>query len=256
MSVAMDVQPNDTVLPSFVRRVGNVIRLHVANPVPTLVLPWLIFAAVFALNYAIWIAVVSAAGGRDKLDPDAFSTSGAISWIYIFLLVAAAQAMSLTFAFALGLGITRREYFLGTVLYFTGLAAFYAAGVTALAALESATHGWGVEGYFFAPMFVGDMALVQQFAAHFMAALLLFATGLFAGAIYVRWRAVGLYIFFGGLAFALAALILIASLFDGWKSIGTFFTDQSPLAVIAWTVPWSLATAGLASLILRRATPR
>lgn len=256
MSVAVDSGENVMVIPSRARRIANVVRLHAANPVPTLILPWLIFAAVFALNLAIWIAVVSAAGGRDQLEPDAFANNGAISWIYVFLLVAATQAMNLTFAFALGLGITRRDYFLGTALYLAGLAVFYATGMTVLAAIESATNGWGLEGYIFAPLFVGDLPLVEQFAAHLMIAVFFFATGLFTGAIFVRWRALGLYVFFGALAFGVAGLILIASLFDGWQGVGAFFTERSPLAVIAWTLPWSGVTAVVAALILRRATPR
>lgn len=256
MSALSETIPAAMGVPHRRRRIANVVRLHVANPVPTLVLPWLIFAAVFALNLAIWIAIVSAAGGRDQLDPDAFSNNGAISWIYVFLMVAATQAMNLTFAFALGLGMTRRDYFIGTALYLAGLAAFYATGMTALAAIESATNGWGLDGYIFAPLFMGELPLVQQFAAHVMIALLFFGSGLFTGAIFVRWRALGLYVFFGVLAFAIAGLILVASLFDGWKSVGAFFTDQSPVAVVAWTLPWSLVMAALAALILRRATPR
>ena len=256
MSVAVEVNRAHIAMPAYWRRIRNVVRIHVANPIPTLVVPWLIFAAVFALNLAIWIAIASAAGGRDQLDPDAFANNGAISWIYVFLMVAATQAMNLTFAFALGLGITRRDYFLGTALYLAGLAVFYATGMTVLAAIESATNGWGIEGYIFAPLFVGDLPLVQQFAAHLLIALLFFGTGLFTGAIFVRWRAIGLYVFFGALVFGIAGLILITSLVDGWKSVGAFFTDQSPLTVIAWTLPWSVVMAVLASFILRRATPR
>ena len=256
MSVRVDSSVTAVEVPNRTRRIANVVKLHVANPVPTLIVPWLIFAAVFALNLAIWIAVVNGAGGRDQLEANAFSNNGAISWIYVFLLVAATQAMNLTFAFALGLGITRRDYFLGTALYLAGLAVFYATGMTVLAAIESATNGWGIEGYIFAPLFVGDLPLVQQFAAHLLIALLFFGTGLFTGAIFVRWRAIGLYVFFGALVFGIAGLILITSLVDGWKSVGAFFTDQSPLTVIAWTLPWSVVMAVLASFILRRATPR
>ena len=35
------------------KRLANVIRIHVANPWPTLVSPWLISTAIFGLTYAI-----------------------------------------------------------------------------------------------------------------------------------------------------------------------------------------------------------
>ncbi len=256
MSVAVEVNRAHIAMPGYWRRIRNVVRIHVANPIPTLVVPWLIFAAVFALNLAIWIAIASAAGGRDQLDPDAFANNGAISWIYVFLMVAATQAMSLTFAFALGLGLTRRDYFVGTALYLSGLAVFYATGMTVLAAIESATDGWGLEGYVFAPLFMKDLSTIQQFAVHVLIALFFFATGLFTGALWVRWRAMGLYFFFGVLAFGIASLIIVVSLLDRWTSVGAFFTDQSPVVIVAWTLPWSLIVGACAYLVLRRATPR
>lgn len=61
------------------------------------------------------------------------------------------QAINLTFHFALGLGVTRRDYFLGTIVHFATLAASFAVGVPLLAKLEELTDGWGVDGRFFAP---------------------------------------------------------------------------------------------------------
>ena len=67
------------------------------------------------------------------------------------LMVVAVQAMSATFRFALGMSVTRRDYYLGTALYFTMLSVVYAAGLTALGGIERLTDGWGLDGYFFAP---------------------------------------------------------------------------------------------------------
>jgi hypothetical protein len=46
MTVIVDTAP---VVP-LVKRWTNVIRIHVANPWPALVTPWLNFAAIFGLN--------------------------------------------------------------------------------------------------------------------------------------------------------------------------------------------------------------
>ena len=133
------------------RRLGNVVRLHLANPWQPLITPWIIFGAIFGLNLAIWYTVTVAAGGRDKLDSHAFSGNGGAWWILVFLLVVAVQAMNLTFRFALGMGFTRRDYYLGSVIFFALLAMLFATGITVLAAIEHATDGWGVQGRFFSP---------------------------------------------------------------------------------------------------------
>lgn len=238
------------------QRVLSVVRVHVANPWPTLITPWIIFLAVFALNLGIWIAVVEAAGGRDQLDTDAFSTNGAVTWIYVFLLVAAVQAMNLTFAFILGLGVTRRDYFAGTVVYFVGLSLFFAAGITALAAVERATDGWGLEGYVFSPWFLNDLPLGEQFVFHLLIALLFYAIGSVAGAMWLRWKVIGLYTMFGLLALLIVVGAFAASAFEWWGAIGRFFTDRPVVEVVAWTLPLTLASGIGTYALLRRATPR
>jgi len=237
------------------RRVGTVVRVHLANPWQTLGLPWIIFLGVFTLNVGVWIAVVNAAGGRDQLESDAFSQNGAMSWVYVYLLVAAVQAMNLTFSFALGLGVTRRDYFAGTATYFVGLSVLYAGGLTLLAQMERATHGWWLDGYVFAPFTLHTLAAWQLFLIHLIIAVLLFSTGLIAGAVWVRWKATGLVVFFGTLATVLVALVMVASFLRRWDDVGHFFTSHSELTVVACTVPLSLVAVVGAYRALLKATP-
>jgi hypothetical protein len=241
---------------SAAHRWANVMRMHAANPWPTLITPWLIFAAVFGLNYAIWRIIIASAGGRENLDLDAFVYNGGVTWILIFMMVVAVQAMNLTFQFALGFSVTRRDYYLGTVAYFVALSVFYTAGITAMAALERATDGWGVGGYFFAPFGLYDLPLWQVSVVFLAMFLLFFFLGSAVATVWVRWRATGLYIFFLTLAALLVAAVWIVASADAWGSVWGFFSGNSALENVSWTLVLTAASALSAYVMLRRATAR
>ncbi|MFV0633143.1 ABC transporter permease [Demequina sp.] len=238
------------------RRLASISRLHVANPMPTLVLPWLITAAIFAINLAIWLMVANAAGGVDNLEPDAFAYNGGISWIVFFMTVVAVQAMSLTFRFALGFSVTRRDYYLGTAIYFVALALIYSTGIAAFAVVERATDGWGLGAAFFAPWGLASKPIALVWLLYFMALLLFLFLGAAVATVWVRWGAYGLYAFFIGLAFLLVGGAWLVTVTDSWGDVGQFFVT-TPLAQLAlWTAPVTLACAVLGYVFLRRATVR
>lgn len=237
-------------------RISHVLRLHIANPWQTLITPWLVYAAIFGASLAIWYAVVTAAGGRDQIDANAFSTNGGSSWIFVYMMVIAIQAMNLTFSFALGLGMTRRDYYLGTAAYFVALSGMYAAGITVLAGVETATDGWGVGGRFFASWPVADLSSWQQFLVYFLLAILFVFFGAAAGSVWVRWRSLGLYLFLGAILALGIAWVWATTAADSWGAVGDFLTENSVLTIVLWTVPVTLATGVAGYLFLRRATPK
>ena len=237
-------------------RIANVLRLHIANPWQSLITPWLVYAAIFAANMAIWLAVTTAAGGRDQLDSNAFSTNGGASWIFVYMMVISVQAMNLSFAFALGLGMTRRDYYLGTAAFFVALSAMYAAGITVLAGVETATGGWGVDGRFFSAWVVAELPSWQQFLVYFLLALLFFSFGATAGSVWVRWRTLGIYVFLGAILLLVVAWVWGTTAAGGWGTVGRFFTDNSTLTVVLWTLPVTLVSGVAGYLVLRRATPK
>lgn len=248
--------PTAVPAPPLRRRVWNAIRLHAANPWPTLISPWLVFAAVFGLNLAVWYIVTIAAGGTQNLDADTFDYNGGVTWVLIFLLVMAVQAMSLTFRFALGLGMTRRDYYLGTLAYLAMLASMYAAGIAVLAQVERLTDGWGLGGRFFAPWFLADLPAWQLWYLNTVVGLLLAMIGTVAAAVWVRWKAVGLYAFF-----LLSALLLIGAAWlvgvtESWVPLGRYLSTHEPALSVTWTLPVTALCAAVGYLLLRRATPR
>ena len=242
------------------RRLWNIVRLHLANPFTILVTPLMVLGIIFLANWVIWLLVRSAS----PTDPESVADvstglqfSGASMWTFVYMMVVAIMAMNLTFSFALGFGSTRRDFTLGTGLTFLGLSAGWALLYTALAMIEKATNGWGLGGAMFNAFYFGldEPWGVRLFNA-FVAFLFFFAIGSVFGAIYVRYRARGLTLFFLALALVLIGLIALATLTASWGAFAEFFVTIGWFGGYALSLPLSLVAGVAGHLILRRATPR
>ncbi|MBN9606567.1 MAG: hypothetical protein J0G30_08150 [Actinomycetales bacterium] len=243
------------------RRLGNVVRLHVANPFAIIVTPLLILAIIFAANWVVWALIRSALGG-DQGAVEGFSEglqySGASFWIFVYMMVVAIQAMNLTFPLALGFGSTRRDFYLGAAISFVGLSALFTAVYTVMALLEWATGGWGLGGTMFtSPVFgFADTGFVLRTFHIFCAFVFFFFVGAAIATTYVRWKARGLLAFFAVFTVVLLGGAAALTYTDNWPAFGEFFL------AIGFTGGYSLALgvaalAGIAGwLVLRRATPR
>jgi hypothetical protein len=242
------------------RRLWNVVRLHLANPFTILVTTLMVLGLIFVINWVIWLLIRTAAPA-DQESVDAVSTgfqfSGASMWTFVYMMVVAIMAMNLTFSFALGFGSTRRDFSLGTAVTFVGLSAGWALLYIGLAVIETATNGWGVGGAMFNAFYFGvdEPWGVRLFNA-FVAFVFFFAIGTVFGAIYVRYRARGLTLFFVALALVLIGLVALATVTSSWVAFGEFFVAIGWFGGYALSLPLSLVAGIAASLILRRATPR
>jgi hypothetical protein len=236
-------------------RVWNAVRVHAANPWTTIYTPWLVVVTIFAMTYAVWQIIISAAGGRSHVDAEGFQYNGGVTWVIFFIMVLAIQAMNQSFRFALGFSMTRRDYYVGTVVHFALLAVMFGVGIAVLAGLERATGGWGVDGAFFAPWVLRDAPLWE--VAYVFAALiaLMFGLGIAFGTAFVRWKATGVLTVAGTLLAALIGGAWLVTRTNAWGQVRSFFTDQSLGAVVSWgLVPAAVLTA-LGYLLMRRATP-
>ncbi len=241
---------------SFASRILDVVRINVANPWPMVITPWLIYLTIFGLTLAVWWAIAIAAGGAERIEPDAFAYNGGVAWLFVYLMVVAIQAMNMTFAFALGMGLTRRHYYVGSVVFFGGLAVMFAGGTSLLSLIEDATDGWGVNGRFFTPWMLTDVSVGERFLLFLIVAVFFLAFGAAAGSLWVRWRVVGLYLFLGGIALAAVLWVWLTTVANGWPAVGEFFVSHSLLEIVAWTLPVTVV-AGLAGyFFLGKATPR
>jgi hypothetical protein len=242
--------------PGAFDRIWRVVRLHFANPWPVIITPWLIIAIIFVVSLSIWWLIAVAAGPEASADAaEGFQYSGSSFWVFVYMLVVAVMAMNQTFALALGFSSTRRDYYLGTALTFVILSAIYTSAIVVLGVIEKATNGWGLGGSMFASMFFGEGPLQQAFCI-FVAFLFFFFVGAATGAIYVRWKSLGIIGFFAVLALILIGAAALFTLTNNWGLVGQFFASAGFVGSYAWSLVLT-AIAGLAGFVLlRRATPR
>lgn len=228
-------------------------KLHLANPWPTLILPWLITLGIFGVNVSLWYVISSA---NDNIDADAFQYNGGIGWIYVYMLVAAVQAMSATFRYALGLSVTRKKYLAGTGLFFLASSAMYTVGLTVLAWIERLSGGWGVNGAFFTSFLATDQPIWHLLWINLTAFVVAFATGAVFAAVWMRWGPTGLVASFLALAIVIVGLVWLITSASLWDEIADFLANTSPLALVSWSWLVTLVNSALAFALLRRAVPR
>jgi hypothetical protein len=260
MTAATVTTPPATTARPLTRRLANVVRLHLANPFTILFTPLLILGLIFLVNWVIWW-LIGLAGPSDPESVENISTgfqfSGASLWIFVYMMVVAIQAMNLTFPFALGFGSTRRDFSLGSAVTFAGLSAFYALLFMTLAAIESATGGWGVHGAMFNSIYFDPAAPWAVRLFHVFAGFaFFFAIGTVFGAVYVRWRARGLVLFFAALTLVLVGAAALVTLTESWGAIGDFFVTIGFTGGFAFGLVIAVVAGVAGHLVLRRATPR
>ena len=242
-----------------ISRITRIVKLNLANPWTTIILPWVIILSIFALSWGIWLIVFTNIDPADAGNAsEGMQWSGASTWIFVYMMVIAVQAMNLTFPLALGYGVTRRDFYLGSSLTFVLLSVMYAVGLTILAGIEQATDGWGLGGRMFTAAYFGgpEIEWWMRLPIFFFILLFFFFVGAAVATVYVRWKATGLVFFFIILGFALVGLIALLTYTGSWGIVGDFIASNQALGLSAWLlVPTVLA--GIAGFfVLRRATPR
>jgi len=237
-------------------RLTRVVKLHFANPWPVIVTPWLIIALIFVVNLAVWWIINVTAGPEASADvSEGFQYSGASFWIFVYMLVVAVMAMNQSFAYALGFSSTRRDYYLGTAITFVILSAIYTTAIVVLGIIERATNGWGLGGSMFDSMFFGNGPLEQAFCV-FVGFLFFFFVGAASGAVYVRWKSMGIILFFAVLTLLLVGGAALLTLTNNWPAFGAFFANNGFVGSYAWSLVLTAIAAVAGFLLLRRATPR
>jgi len=237
-------------------RVLNVVKLQLANPWTAIVTPWMILGYIFLANLLIWIIIAATTSGSDAADARrGLGYSGASFYIFVYMMVLAIQMFSITFRFALGLGVTRRDYWLGSALTFVIIAAMFSVGISLLGVIERATGGWWLGGRMFSAVYFGDDGWQRLLVFFFGLLFFLFIGSLFA-AVWVRWKATGMIVLFGGLGVLIIGAIAWFSFTRTWNSFGDVFAGATPLSIASWLLVPAVIAAGAGFLILRRATAR
>ncbi|AUI60929.1 ABC transporter permease [Amycolatopsis sp. BJA-103] len=192
----------------------KVARYHLVDRLQFLVLPVGVTLFAFGVNLAIFALI-------PEKPEDNFS--GGLFTLFVFMLVCGALSMTKSLPFGLALGVSRRSYYLGTVLLVAGLSALYAVGIAVLQVIEDATRGWGLGLHYFRVPWVLDGPWYLTLLTAFVLLTLMFVYGMWYGLIYRRASVVGVVLFAAAQVLVLLGGVLLLSWTDSWPKLGTFF---------------------------------
>jgi hypothetical protein len=225
--------------------VMNVTRYHLVDRVVMVALPWCILAAAFALDVVILASAAT---------PGTPHPVGGIASIFVFLFAAGLTSANRSLPFGLALGVSRRSYYLGTVLLGVILAAVDGLVLAALQAIERSTGGWGISMHFFQVPYILSGPWYLTWLTSSVCLGLLFLYGAWFGLVFQRWSLIGLAAFGTAQAAVVTAGVLAVTWTHAWTSVGHFFTTLSAagLTGVLAALAVGLAAGGLA--MIRRAT--
>jgi hypothetical protein len=231
------------------KRVNDVVRIQMVYWPGLFGWPLGILALTFVVNLVVFGSIGDAAPPEGRV-------TGAIMSIYIVMLIAHLQTITQVFPFALGLSVTRKAFYLGTAVVVAAQSVLFGLLLVLLEQVEQATNGWGLQLRFFGLDFLVQDNLVAQWLVYTVPFLALSALGVVLGVIFKRWGQTGLYVALVGSAVVLTAAVLMITWQKWWGSVGSFFTEQSTLALVAgYPLLIAVALGGLGFLAIRRATP-
>jgi hypothetical protein len=223
-------------------------RLQIVHPSVILGMPWLIGLSSFVINWAFWRLT-----GVGQ-EPNAFT--GGILSLYITVSVVFVQAVTQLLPLAMGLSLSRRTYWLGVASFAVASAVTHGIVLALLAAVESATDGWGVGLQFWVPepLRADDVALQVLVSGAPMLAFAFIGIGI--GVIFKRWGASGVWGLTVGTLLVLGGLGGAHDLAGVVAPLGSWLADQS---VVTLAVGLPLAVAAVVAALtfagIRRVVP-
>ncbi len=226
-------------------RTVGVIRMQLINRQTFIWLPLIILGAAFLMSLAIYAMIPTDApkyGG------------GAQAPLWYFLAVGI-QAMTLSFPFSQALSITRREFYLGTLLTAVVTSVILAAVYVVGGFVEQTTNGWGLNGWFFRLPWVWEQGPAAAAVVYFGLAMLLFIIGFACALLYKRFGGVGLTLVLVGVGALLVGAMYLVGRADAWGAVFEWIATQGALGLSLWGMVLAAVIAVGSYLTLRRATP-
>ncbi|GAA1225117.1 hypothetical protein [Microbacterium maritypicum] len=227
------------------RRTLNVIRLQLINRQTFIWVPLIILGAATAISILIY--------GMIPDDIAIYGGGGQAPLWYFFAI--GISAMTLTFPFSQAMSITRREFFLGTML--TAIIASTLMGILFLigGGIEVATNGYGVNGWVFYIPWLWEAGPLGAFVVYFTLALFFFVVGFTGATIYKSWGLMVLTIGWVALALVLVGLSYLVTRFELWGQVWTGIGSLGALGLALWGLVVTAALMGVSFLAFRRAIP-
>jgi hypothetical protein len=194
----------------------NVARYHLVQRFNYRILPWAVLVFVFFVDMVI-LAITPAGHSTHRY-------VGGLGSIFVIAFILGIQSVAQSLPFGLALGLSRRTYYLGTVLLAAGLAAIVGVIVSAGQAIERADDGWGLHMGFFRVPYILNGPWYLTWLTSFVAITLMFVYGMWFGLVYRRWSLVGLVAFAAAQITVLLLAAVVTTETHAWHHVGRFFT--------------------------------
>lgn len=228
-------------------RTLNVVRMQLANRETFVWVPLLILGSSFVISLIIW-GIIAGGGVTTNM-----YGGGAQAPLWYFIAVGV-QALTLTFPFSQALSVTRREFFVGTML-----TAALTSGVLALifvigGLIELATGGWGMGGYFFALDWLWAGGAFMAGVFFFTLTMMVFTLGFWAATIYKRWGTFRLTLALVAIALVLLGVIWTITVTRSWGPVMGAIVQAGVWGLTGALAILVVVFASTAGLVLRRTT--
>lgn len=226
-------------------RVLNVVRMQFINRQTYLWVPLLVLGGSLVLSILVF-ALIPYEGAKWG--------GGAQAPLWYFLVVGV-QALTLAFPFSQGMSVTRREFFLGTVVTAATTSAILATIYVLGGFVEQWTSGWGVNGYFFFIDWVWAAGWGVPWLFFFAIAVGFWMVGFSAATVYKRFGTFALTATLLALGLLLVLAGWLVTRANAWAALGDWISTQGVVGLALWGL-LVIAVLGAASFtLLRRATP-
>lgn len=226
-------------------RTLNVVRMQFVNKETYVWVPLLVLVGSFVLSVMIF-AIIPYAGVK--------SGGGSQAPLWYFLVVGI-QALTKTFPFSQAMSVSRREFYVGTLLAAFATSAILSVVFVLGGYVEQWTNGWGVNGFFFYNEWVWENGPFAVLLIFFVVAMLFFITGFWAATIFKRFGTLWLTVVLVGLGLALVGAIFLITRLQWWEPVITWIVTQGALNFALWGILLGAVLAAASFLTLRRAVP-
>ncbi|UYO96934.1 hypothetical protein OED01_15230 [Microbacterium sp. M28] len=227
------------------RRTLNVIRLQLINKGTFIWYPLVILAGAVVVSVLIYAMI--------PIDQPKYGGGGQAPLWYFFAV--GMSAMTLTFPFSQAMSITRREFFLGTML--TAILASALMGILFLigGGIEMLTNGYGVNGYVFYLPWLWEAGPLGAFVVYFTLALFFFVIGFTGATVYKSWGQMVLLIAIFALVLLLLVLVFVVTRLELWGQVWEGILALGAVGLALWGLVAVAAFSVISFLAFRRTIP-
>ena len=226
-------------------RTLNVIRLQLINKQTFIWVPLIILGGAVLISVLIYAMI--------PVDSPKYGGGGQAPLWYFFAI--GMSAMTLTFPFSQAMSVTRREFFLGTMLTAILGSAFMGVLFLIGGGIEVATNGYGVNGWVFYLPWLWESGPFGAFVIYFTLALFFFVVGFTGATIYKSWGPTVLTIASLALTLVLLGLVFLATRLQLWDEVFAGIMDLGALGLALWGLVAVVVLSAVSFLAFRRATP-